>query len=60
MTEAHAVQYRTVHTVDMRGYVGVTDNEWYAFLASRPEITQVNFWRPGGKEFRATPRSGYR
>ena len=40
----------------MRGYVGVTDNEWYRFLAARPEISEaeVNFWRPGGgREFRA-------
>ena len=40
----------------MRGYVGVTDYEWYRFLAERPEISEaeVNFWRPGGgREFRA-------
>jgi putative restriction endonuclease len=40
----------------MRGYVGVTDGEWYRFLASRPEDSEdaVNFWRPGGgREFRA-------
>jgi putative restriction endonuclease len=34
----------------MRGYVGVTDGEWFRFLADRPEDTGglVNFWRPGG------------
>jgi putative restriction endonuclease len=38
----------------VRGYVGVTDNEWYRFLAARPEFSEVNFWRPGGgREFRA-------
>ena len=40
----------------MRGYVGVTDDEWYRFLADRPEISEaeVNFWRPGGgRQFRA-------
>lgn len=40
----------------MRGYVGVTDGEWYRFLAERPEGTGglVNFWRPGGgNPFRA-------
>jgi putative restriction endonuclease len=38
----------------MRGYVAVTDNEWYRFLAARPEISVVNFWRPGGgTNFRA-------
>jgi len=31
----------------MRIYVGVTDNNWYKFLAGiRPD--EVNFWRPGG------------
>ena len=39
----------------MRGYVGVTDGEWYRFLAARPEVSgaEVNFWRPGGGGFRA-------
>ena len=38
----------------MRGYVGVTDDKWYRFLADRPEIssTEVNFWRPGGGALR--------
>ena len=37
----------------MRAYVGVTDNNWYRFLAARPEVTEVNFWQPsGGREFR--------
>ena len=37
----------------MRAYVGVTDNDWYHFLAARPEVTEVNFWQPsGGREFR--------
>jgi putative restriction endonuclease len=31
----------------------VTDNDWYRFLADRPEVTEVNFWQPsGGREFR--------
>jgi putative restriction endonuclease len=45
-----------VHNIGMRGYVGVTDDEWYRFLAARPGISEaeVNFWRPGGgREFRA-------
>jgi putative restriction endonuclease len=33
----------------MNGWVGVTDNEWFAFLARQPEIDEVNFWQPGGK-----------
>lgn len=34
----------------MRGYVGVTDGDWYRFLADQPEAIrkEVNFWRPGG------------
>jgi putative restriction endonuclease len=30
----------------MRAYVGVTDDNWFRFLASRPSINEVNFWRP--------------
>ena len=37
----------------MRAYVGVTDNNWYRFLADRPGVTEVNFWQPSGaREFR--------
>jgi putative restriction endonuclease len=37
----------------VRAYVGVTDNDWYRFLAARPEVGEVNFWQPsGGREFR--------
>jgi putative restriction endonuclease len=32
----------------VRAYVGVTDGEWYRFLAARPALDEVNFWRPGG------------
>lgn len=28
------------------GYVAVTDHGWYEFLASRPDLDEVNFWRP--------------
>jgi putative restriction endonuclease len=38
----------------VRAYVGVTDGDWYRFLAARPYLDEVNFWRPGGRgEFRA-------
>ena len=33
----------------MRLFVGVTDNDWYAFHATR-RPDEVNFWRPGGGE----------
>lgn len=29
-------------------YVGVTDEDWYNYLAGRPDLDEVNFWRPGG------------
>jgi putative restriction endonuclease len=32
----------------MKGYVGVTDNEWFEFLAQQPGIDEVNFWQPDG------------
>jgi putative restriction endonuclease len=36
----------------VRAYVGVTDNDWYRFLAARPNLREVNFWQPsGGHEF---------
>jgi putative restriction endonuclease len=30
----------------MRLYVAVTDKDWYALHASKPEVEEVNFWRP--------------
>ncbi len=38
----------------VKAYVGVTDGDWYRSLSARPDIGEVNFWRPGGgREFRA-------
>jgi putative restriction endonuclease len=31
----------------VKAYVGVTDGDWYRYLASR-EVDEVNFWRPSG------------
>ena len=37
-----------------RGYIGLTDPEWYAFLSSQPRVDEVNFWQPhGNRVFRA-------
>jgi HNH endonuclease len=37
----------------VRAYVGVTDGDWYRYLAARA-TDEVNFWRPGGgNAFRA-------
>jgi putative restriction endonuclease len=42
--------------VAVRGYVGVTDWDWYEFLRNRA-ATEVNFWQPsGGGQFGAIPR----
>jgi putative restriction endonuclease len=32
-----------------KAFVGVTDFDWYEFLAYRPELTEINFWQPGGR-----------
>lgn len=32
----------------MRLRIGVTDNNWFRFLRSLPEVDEVNFWQPGG------------
>jgi putative restriction endonuclease len=32
----------------LKAFVGVTDNDWFAFLAGLPNIDEVNFWQPGG------------
>jgi putative restriction endonuclease len=33
----------------LRAFVGVTDRDWYLFLCGRPDIDEVNFWRPSGR-----------
>jgi putative restriction endonuclease len=33
----------------MKGFIGVTDNDWFVFLSRQPEIDEVNFWQPGGR-----------
>lgn len=33
----------------MKGFIGVTDNEWFSFLSQQPGIDEVNFWQPGGQ-----------
>ena len=37
----------------MRGYVANTDFDWYQFLRARPELREVNFWRPSQNRFAA-------
>jgi len=33
----------------MKGFVGVTDKDWFTFLSRQPGIDEVNFWQPGGR-----------
>ncbi len=42
----------------MKTYVGVTDGSWYRYLAERPELTEVNFWRPSSKQAFRSLRHG--
>jgi putative restriction endonuclease len=37
----------------VRGYVFPTDHGWWQFLRARPELDEVNFWRPGAASFAA-------
>ncbi|MDG4828137.1 HNH endonuclease [Solwaraspora sp. WMMD1047] len=37
----------------MKAFVGVTDGNWHRFLAARPHLDEVNFWRPSGGGFHA-------
>ena len=40
-----------------KGFIGLTDPDWYRFLSSQPHVDEVNFWQPrGGREFRALKR----
>ena len=41
------------YTGAVRAFVGVTDSSWYQFLRARPDLNEVNFWRPGGQGFGA-------
>jgi len=43
----------------MKGYVGVTDNNWFNFLSQQPGIDEVNSWQPGGRtQFRGLTPGG--
>jgi putative restriction endonuclease len=40
--------------VRQKGYVGLTDPDWYSYLSSLQRVDEVNFWQPhGGRAFRA-------
>jgi len=33
----------------MKGFVGITDNDWCVFLLQQPAIDEVNSRQPGGR-----------
>ena len=38
----------------MKAFVGITDRDWFELLSSLPQLDEVNFWQPSGKQqFRA-------
>jgi putative restriction endonuclease len=40
-----------------KGYVALTDPDWYAYLSGHPHVDEVNFWQPhGGRDFQAVKR----
>lgn len=32
----------------MKAFVGITDRDWFEFLASSHALDEINFWQPGG------------
>jgi putative restriction endonuclease len=42
----------------VKGFIAHTDQGWWRFLRVRPELEEVNFWRPGGRAFRALSPGG--
>lgn len=43
----------------MKALIGVTENDWFNFLAGQSGIDEVNFWQPsGGHLFRALNPGG--
>ena len=40
--------------MQQRGYMGLTDPDWYGYLSAHPRVDEVNFWQPHGtRAFRA-------
>ena len=33
----------------MKGYVGITDFDWFLLHASKDSVDEVNFWRPSSQ-----------
>ena len=42
---------------EAKGYIGLTDPDWYSFLRACSRVDEVNFWQPhGGRKFRVLKR----
>lgn len=42
---------------EAKGWIALTDPDWYAYLAAQPHVDEVNFWQPhGGRAFRVLKR----
>jgi putative restriction endonuclease len=40
--------------LDVRFYIGITDDDWFSYLSGSGTTDEVNFWQPsGGRQFRA-------
>jgi putative restriction endonuclease len=44
--------------VHMRFWIGITDFDWYRFLAARPDLDEVNFWQPSARRAPVTLPTG--
>jgi putative restriction endonuclease len=42
----------------MRFWIGITDFDWYRFLAARPDLDEVNFWQPSARRAPVTLPAG--
>jgi putative restriction endonuclease len=36
-------------SLPLRGFIGVTDRDWFELLRAQPQLDEVNFWQPGGQ-----------
>ena len=54
----HGVKILGKRVDRMKGFIGVTDNDWFAFLSQQPGIDEVNFWQPGGSRVFQSLKSG--
>ncbi len=50
LTWTLAQQFFRFCEVGLNVYIYPTDRDWYRFLAKEPDVDEVNFWRPGGKQ----------